>query len=105
MTRNDEYENNKYYKKFLKQKEKIKEKYPPHLFEIPTSYSEMRKFKGSEEQLLWKQYIKELGDLMFQPNGWFQKFTWDVMSDSDKRDMMQRAKANTYGRTSQFNYY
>jgi len=105
MTRKDEYSDNKYYKKFLVQKNKIKQKYPPHLFEMPSSYNLMRKFKGSEEQLLWKQYIKELGDLMFQPNGWYQKFTWDIMSESDKELMDQKAKANTYGRTSTFNYY
>ena len=43
---------------------------------------------------------------MFKPKGWFQKFTWDIMSDSEKDEMERRIRGNNQGnRQTEFNYY
>ena len=104
MTRKDEYDDNPYYQQFLVEKNKIKERYPQELWQTPTSYKSAKIF-DKDLQVLWKQYLKEVGDLMFQPNGTFQDFVWDVMSESDKNLMAHKARTNKYGRSSEFNYY
>lgn len=104
MIKKDDYHDNEYYKKFFVQKNKIKETYPSSLFYIPISGKQQPYTK--EEQQMYKEYIKELADLMFKPKGWFQKFTWDIMSDSDKDEMERKTRGNNQGnRKSDFNYY
>ncbi len=71
---------NKYYKRYLKNKKKIQSKYPESLWEYPLSRTKYNK----EEKKMWLKYIKELGDLMYKKNGWFQKFVWDSVCQSTK---------------------
>ena len=78
---------NPFYQKFLKQKEEIQAKYPKELWENPIS-----KDKNHYDRVMWKAYIKELGDLMYEKNGWFQQFIWDSYSDSDKKIMQAKAR-------------
>ena len=71
---------NKYYKRYLIKKEKIKSKYPPSLWENPLTKTKYSK----EEQEMWLKYIKEIGDLMYKKDGWFQKFVWDSICQTTK---------------------
>lgn len=105
MTRKDEYDDNPYYQQFLVEKNKIKERYPQELWQTPTSYKSAKIF-DKELQLLWREYLKEVGDLILQPNGTFQEFVWDVMSETEK--IYRETKANGKGhgnRQTDFNYY
>lgn len=87
---------NKYYKRFLKQKEKIKEKYPEDLWFRPSG-SKNTLNKNYNNHHLWKEYIKEVSDLMWEPNGWYQQFVWDCISESEKIIMRRRATSNKKG--------
>ena len=76
-------EENKYYQKFNKQKQKIKSKYPEELFDIPAEYNKQTHYP-LEHQRLYRKYLKEMGDLLHKKDGWHQKFVWDTISESDK---------------------
>lgn len=105
MVRKDEIYDNPFYQEFLIHKNKIKEKYPEELWIVPNSYKKACIFTDEYKQL-WKQYLKELGDLMFEPDGLYQKFTWDIMSEVDKNQMEMRSRARNQGnRKTEFNYY
>lgn len=96
---------NEYYKKYYEQKQKIKERYPQDLWERPNG-SKNALNKNYNNHHLWKQYIKEICDLMHEKEGWYQKFIWDTYSDSDKALMEQKARGNQKGnRLTDFNYY
>ena len=85
---------NEYYKKYYEQKQKIKERYPQDLWERPNG-SKNALNKNYNNHHLWKEYIKEIADLLLQPNGDYQKFSWEVLiSDSDKVVMEQKARGN-----------
>lgn len=104
MIRKDDLYDNPYYKKFLVEKNKIKERYPKEVFQIyETPHKQVKNTK--EHQIMYREYLKELGDLMYKPDGLYQKFVWDTMSDSDKALMEAKASANFYGRKDNFNYY
>ena len=89
------YRENKYFLKYAKQRDKIKEKYsdilvgnwaksgPPPKKPIPYDKEERDRFK---------EYLKEMGDLMFEPNGWFQKFIWDDLSEVEKLDRLRKSR-------------
>lgn len=92
---------NKYYKRYLIKKEKIKSKYPPSLWENPLSRTKYDK----EMKEMWLTYLKEISDLMYKKDGWFQKFVWDSFSDSVKDKMEQKARGLKKGeRIDQTNY-
>jgi hypothetical protein len=95
---------NKYYKKYFEQKQKIQERYPKDLWDRPSGAKQSLNH-NYENHHLWREYLKELCDLMLKPNGWYQKFVWDTYSQSDKDLMESRSKSNTYGRKDGFNYY
>lgn len=96
---------NEYYKKYYEQKQKIKERYPEDLWERPNG-SKNALNKNYNNHHLWKQYIKEICDLMHKQDGWYQKFIWDTYSESDKALMEQKARGNKTGnRLTDFNYY
>jgi hypothetical protein len=98
----DELKSNKYYLKYHKQKENIRKKYTNDMLKIPRAYNESLGY-GGKEQEEYRKYIKELCDLLLEPNGWYQKFTWDAISDKDKEDMERRARGRKSG--ADFNYY
>lgn len=91
---------NKYYQKFNKEKQKIKEKYPAELFEIPREYK--NHYYPMEHRRLYREYLKEIGDLMYQKEGWYQKFIWDTLSDSDKAEFERKLKSLN---KEKFHYY
>ena len=93
---------NKHYEKFHKQKLQLKEKYnvdtnitgtvPGRLYDRETH----------------RKYLRELSDLMFKPEGDYQKFIWDfVTCETEKENMDRRARGIKQGgrRESNFNYY
>jgi len=96
MVKKDEYYDNPYYKKFLVEKNKIKEKYPKELFETATSRKDP--IYSEESKLIWRQYLKELGNLMFKPKGLYQDFIWDIISESEKIYMETKARNGKQGR-------
>lgn len=82
-TRNEsEMLENKYYKRYWKNKQKIKSKYG-NIF--TTHGNRLQKGRSVEEMKLWRKYLTELGDEMFKPNGHYHKFVWDTMAQSMKR--------------------
>lgn len=83
---------------YWEQKQKIKEKYPSSLFVYdsigrakPINYSK-------EERELFKQYMREIYDLIHEPDGHFQKFAWESLSDFDKLQMQRKANGDTRGK-------
>lgn len=104
------YKENKYYKLYNKQKQKIKEKYPPRIFDGTAKSGRGSMTKLSEEYLagndreLFNQYLKELADLIFQPNGNYQKMVWDTMGEKDKLEMERIARGRKYSGTGEYKY-
>lgn len=94
------------YSKYDKKKQKIKEKYPKDIFpnHIPEGYKMAPNRPPTEEQReLYKEYLKEIGDLLFEPKGDYQKFCWDYLtSGGDKIQMERKAKGSTYGGKSYY---
>lgn len=93
------YKENKHYKNYIKLKEELKSKYPEIVFNnIATSG------KGKSQDLMYKQYLesnhrelhqqylRELTDLIFEPNGHFQHLVWDMIAEVDKQEMERRAR-------------
>ena len=78
-----EREDNKYWIRFNKQKQKIKSKYPQELFDRPAEYNKQTHYP-LEHQRLYRKYLKEMGDLLHKKDGWHQKFVWDTVSESDR---------------------
>ena len=90
MIKMSDLQSNKHYRKYYKEKQKIKDKYPPNIF-----LSEGRggkRFYEEGEQELYQKYLKELSNVIFQPNGDFQKFSWDALNDVEKLQMERTAR-------------
>lgn len=95
-----EYKNNPYYIKFIQEKEEIKKKYPPEIFiteynntgRRPKHIEQLNKEYFAKHRSLHQEYLKELADLIFTPNGSYQEFTWDIMSDVEKLEMERKAR-------------
>ena len=92
---NDNIHLSKHYQRFLKKKQKIKEKYDDGKLFAQNSVgrgsnkARMCKYythEGGRE--LWMKYQKEVADLIFQQDGDFQKLTWELESQvtKDKRE-------------------
>jgi hypothetical protein len=94
-----EYKNNPHYIEFTKQKEELKKKYPPQIFERPVTSGRNKKHIQEvyedylvNERHLYKQYLKELADLIFKHDGSYQQLTWDLMAEVDKLEMERKAR-------------
>lgn len=95
-----EYKSNPYYIEFIKEKELLKQNYPPHLFHIEGTSGRAKKYikKLNQEYIdsgdrnLHQQYLKELLDLIFKPDGNYQQFTWDIMGEVEKLEMERIAR-------------
>jgi len=95
------YKKNKYFLKYSEQRDKIREKYEDLFWKDKAGNPAKNARKYTEQDhKRYKQYLKEMGDLMFKPNGWFQKFYWDNLSDLDKEKMVRKAR----GRKNSSNY-
>lgn len=98
MIPSEEHINNENYQQFLKRKEEIKSRYPDEMWLKPNS-------KNNYDRDMWLQYLKEIADLMYEKEGFYQNFIWDIIPVHERQAMEARAKANTYGRKDNFNYY
>ena len=82
-----EYKENKYFIKYTKERDKIKEKYidilRPYTPNGPIPKVGLPNYTEKERNR-FRKYLKEMGDLMFKTNGNFQKFMWDDMSEVEK---------------------
>ena len=101
---------NEHYKIFFKKKQELKSKYPDVIWEIPPigQPKKYQKEKDAQEYInyyrkLHQEYLRELSDLMFQPEGEFQQFTSDIMSETDKlyqernsRERLNRTQGHSY---------
>lgn len=98
-----EYRNNPHYIKFTQQKEEIKKKYPPQIFDLtPTSgrtskyIDEYNKNYVKNERSLHQEYLREVADLIFKPDGEFQHLTWEIIGEKEKLEMERRARGRLY---------
>ena len=73
-------------------KDKLKEKYSEDIF--PNWVPDGRKFithsTTKEQREGYKQYLKEIGDLLFEPNGDYQKFVWNQLTPPGEREEQER---------------
>lgn len=83
---------NEHYKKYYKQKQKILSKYPDTL--IKSERQSGKRFFEKGEQELSRKYLKEIADLILEPNGHFQKFSWDLINSVDKLQMERTARGS-----------
>ena len=87
------------YKRYRKKKLKIKGKYSENIFPCYNQAIGEAKNKPTEEEIKkYRKYLKEIGDLLFQPNGSYQKFAWEVLvSKSDKvnQERLSRGRLHT----------
>ena len=90
---------NAHYRKYDKKKKDIKKKYPAKVFKRDVAGRGFLKYTD-EERKLHQSYLKDLLDLIFKPDGDFQQFTWDIMSDQDKMIMERKAR----GRKWEYDY-
>lgn len=96
-----QYKENKYYKKYIIQKEKIVKKYPDLIDNSPPRPGRVVEPPQTvKERNRYRKYLKEIGDLLMKPGGNYQKFVWDIMSEGDKiiqeRNSRGRAGASPY---------
>lgn len=95
-----EYKDNQYYKLFQEEKDQLKSKYPQEIFYKPISgrdtSKECKKYIELGYRELHKEYLKELSDLIFKPDGTYQQFTWDIMPEVDKLEMEKKARGRFY---------
>lgn len=91
------YRENKYYKKYDKEKQKILQKYDGLLEgDKYKSGPTVHYFYKEGEREEYKQYLKEIADLIFKPNGNFQKMLWDTMGSHEKELMERRARGASH---------
>lgn len=67
---------NPWYQIYYERKQELLQKYPPI------------KKRSREEHL---SYMKEICELIWEPDGEFQKFLWDIMSEQEKLEQRRRA--------------
>ena len=83
-----DYNDNKFYKKYIVQRDRIREKYTDLDISSNTPRGAPPKEGFPEytikERNRHRKYLKEIGDLLYKKNGWFQKFVWDIKSETDK---------------------
>lgn len=91
---------NKHYRNYYKKKQKILKKYPKDMFAKPSAGAKPLSYDNKEQQEQYRQWCKDILDLMFQPDGDYQKFSWDIMSEQDKLIMERKAR----GRKTHYDY-
>jgi hypothetical protein len=75
---------NKNYKKYFEQRERIRKKYHDKLLSVT-------KYPNQEKE--WVKYKKQITDLLFKPNGYYQKFIWDMeQAQKDQEDAYKMRK-------------
>ena len=83
-----EYLCNPNYKKYFQQREKIRDRYSEKLLSA-------KKYPTQEKE--WEKYKKQMMDLMLKPNGYYQKFIWDMdeLQKQREQDYIDRRKTKT----------
>ena len=79
---------NQYYKAFDKKKKEIQSKYDERLFfnGVPGQKPrELRDWFLKEGRVQWREYLKEMSELMLKPDSDYQKFVWDIIPVHEKR--------------------
>jgi len=79
------------YLKYWEKKQELKSKYPKNTF--PNSakgFKANNKPATEEEREDYKKYLKEIGDLLFQPEGDYQNFVWNHLTSENEREQMER---------------
>jgi hypothetical protein len=62
------------------------------MFAKPGSGAKPLTYDNEEQQEQYKQWCKDILELLLEPNGDYQKFSWDIMSDFDKLTMERKAR-------------
>lgn len=87
---------NPHYEKFYQEREELKKRYDENLLTHSSGEKkaaiEFERYINSDEINQYRQYLKELTDLIFQPNGNFQHFIWDIVSEVEKEEMERKAR-------------
>lgn len=86
---------NVHYKKYDKKKQKLKKKYPSDIFKKAGPGHKKIDYPA-EQRKLHQSYLKELLDLIFENDGDYQKFSWDILSDMDKLAMERKARGRKW---------
>ena len=96
----EEYKKNEYYMKYVVQRDKIKRKYRDVIvgnrqYQGPPPKGGYPLYSDGERKR-HRKYLKELGDLMYKKNGYFQKFMWDTLSEVETlaRERRTRRRMN-----------
>jgi len=91
-----EYKNNKYYKRYEIQRDKIRNK---HDILVGNDIKDARKevVYTKEDKEKFRAYLKDIADLLLKPNGWFQKFVWDDLSQEQQKIMERRSRSRLNG--------
>jgi len=92
--------NNKWYKKYLLQKEKLKKKYNPKIFKDEQKFRDSRDKNGiDKDNVQYKKYISELMDIICKADSPYQMFLWDTLPtyERDIRNYISTGKrSSTY---------
>lgn len=87
----EELKRNPDYLKYWELKQAIKSKYPEDCFPNYTEGPGYCTKRGTKEQhQLYREYLKEISDLLFQPEGYYQKFVWNELIPPGERESMER---------------
>ena len=89
-----------HYEKYWNEKQELKKQYPSDLFVTTLGSGNHKLLYPQEERDLHKEYLSKLVDILVQPNGNYQKFVWESMSDIDKLQQERTAS----GRVRKLNY-
>jgi len=92
------------YLRYSKKKDKIKAKYSEDCF--PSWVPDGRKFithQGTKEQRQkYQEYLKEVCDLIFEPNGDYQKFVWDFLTPQYEKTQQEFRARGKQGRMLEY---
>lgn len=96
----EEYKKNEYYMKYVVQRDKIKRKYRDVIvgdrqYQGPPPRGGYPLYSDGERKR-HRKYLKEIGDLLYKKNGYFQKFMWDSLSEVETlaRERRTRRRMN-----------
>lgn len=91
-----DYTDNYFYQQYVVQRDKLKEKYKDVLvgqerYPGPDPKEGYPPYLDKERNR-HRKYLKELGDLMYASNGWFQKFMWDIVPTVEALERERRTR-------------
>lgn len=99
----EELKTNKYYLKYWNKKQIIKSKYSEDIFPDYGSAKGYSIKKVTQEQREgYKEYLKEIGDLLFEPNGYYQKFVWNELIPPGQREIQERVARGRLPRSIEY---